>query len=703
MTTRIPKIGLKDDYYSDFGIKTIPGQTNDPGFPGVFPSRTNNPLAPVVRMPTPSNEASSNRVRVADNSKTNYVSPEDVGNFDLSISDKDRDYLARIVATEADHRYASSDPDTYNAMVAGIVDTVLNRVASPRFPNTVKAVANQKNQFSAINGPTGRGYTVWKDVAKVPDSIVTDSIRKAVDDWVDQRILGTPSSVGGGLHYANPNFSDEKNKAWIEGLTGPRVGTGVSLHYHGTAPGYRSKEASVTGLVKSANPAFSYDDGLGLTTSSGSFLGLAPLLNQKTVGSNVTRMLIGDIPLVVKKSVAPQGPQGRGSARPRNPAEQAAATVAETPAKAAPKEQPRQTAVLPSGKTVEVGRIYTVGGRDFIAGTNKDGVGTLTQAPKSIVDEASGKSAVGGAVREIAAKETVKTVKGAIEGAAAAAPGIAQGVADKAGELAGGVGKLFGDMFGGAAKTATTKPGVYGPLPAPKPLSFPAIIPALVTKKVATVGVNPDGSPKSGKVSIAKGSGGVAGLASGMRAADSVTYQRILKDTAPTPVKGKSSAIPQPGTTYENLVTEYRLFGGKEPPKSIAPQGPQGRGGKRGAKSLDYTYEPRRRSDSPNADSMSFGDLQAGFGRPVYDAPFDRGVVAPRVPARRPDTLRSPPVPSRRPSYSPVAAPSPAAAPAAPAPTAYQTTQFQQDRFQTTEGATMPSSMNNSRWTTGYA
>lgn len=40
-------------------------------------------------------------------------------------------------------------------------------------------------------------------------------------------------------------------------------------------------------------------------------------------------------------------------------------------------------------------------------------------------------------------------------------------------------------------------------------------------------------------------------------------------------------------------------------------------------------------------------------------------------------------------------------APASPGAT-YATTPFQEDRFQTTTGAGMPSSMNNSRWTTGY-
>ena len=65
-TDRVPRIGLPSDYYGNFGIRTIPNQTNDPGFPGLFPSKTMNPLTPVVRMPAPSNEAALQRARVAD-------------------------------------------------------------------------------------------------------------------------------------------------------------------------------------------------------------------------------------------------------------------------------------------------------------------------------------------------------------------------------------------------------------------------------------------------------------------------------------------------------------------------------------------------------------------------------------------------------------------------------------------------------------
>jgi hypothetical protein len=644
-----------------------------------------------------------------------------MADFDVSITDDDRDLLARIVATEADHRYASSDPDTYNAMVAGIVDTVLNRVASPSFPDTVEAVANQKNQFSAINGPKGRGYTVWKDVRKVPDSLVTSTVREAVNNWVDQRIMGTPSSVGGGLHYGNPNYSDEKNKAWIEALTGPRIGAGVSLHYHGTSPGYKPKEASVTGLVNNPNSSFAYENGLGLTTSSGKFLGLAPLLNQKKPGSNVTRSIIGDIPVIVRakpKATSPAtasnvnydelvntygwdsvqarvargesfldgGRTGKFKTETLYAAGAGGGGKGELTYTAPSKkgtqqtQQARQTATLPSGKTVEVGRIYTIAGQDFIGGV-KDGKGVLTPAPKSIIDEGSGKSAVGGIVRDVVAKETGKAVRTAVEGAVAAAPGVAKGVADSVGKAAGDIGALFGGVFGGQEKGTRA-------LPAPKPLSFPAIIPNLVTKKVNTVKINPlTGMPSTIPQSQIERSPAKTAAKQAIPQSQierSQSYQTILKMTAPVPVKGKSSAVPQPGVTYENLLREYQLFGGKEVPKTPAPQ----------KKSIPQSIIERTKAGPKTSPGVV-------IARPQYDVPFDRGVVSPKLPARRPDTVRSPSVPQKRPSYSPVSSPSPAAAPTPAAP-AYQTTQFQQDRFQTTEGATMPSSMNNSRWTTGY-
>lgn len=96
------------------------------------------------------------------------------------------------------------------------------------------------------------------------------------------------------------------------------------------------------------------------------------------------------------------------------------------------------------------------------------------------------------------------------------------------------------------------------------------------------------------------------------------------------------------------------------------------------------------------------------------------GMFAPDVAANDPwgDKLRGPSgsATAQRPGYAYGRPATAAPAPAKPAslletiasvfspPTAptYTTTPFQEDRFQTTTGAQMPSSMNNSRWTTGY-
>lgn len=165
----------------------------------------------------------------------------------VELSYADRDLINRVVATEADHSLAKSNPDAYFSQVAGIVDTILNRVASPEYPNTVADVVNQKNQFSAINGPTDRPYKVYGSAANVPDSVVPGPMRNMVGDYLNQRIDGRASSVGGNLNYANPKYSDEQNKPWIEALDGPRFGDGDSIHYHGTTKGSKPVEAVLTG------------------------------------------------------------------------------------------------------------------------------------------------------------------------------------------------------------------------------------------------------------------------------------------------------------------------------------------------------------------------------------------------------------------------------------------------------------------------
>lgn len=162
----------------------------------------------------------------------------------LAPGGEDRERIIRATATEAAHGLDNRNPNEYRRMVEAIADTILNRAASPQFPGTIKGVLDQKNQFSAINGPQ-RSYTVYGSVDNIPSSIVPAHMREILNKHLDERLAGKPSTVGGGTHYANPHFSDARNLGWISALEGPRIGQGNSVHYHGTAAGTTPVEAEL--------------------------------------------------------------------------------------------------------------------------------------------------------------------------------------------------------------------------------------------------------------------------------------------------------------------------------------------------------------------------------------------------------------------------------------------------------------------------
>jgi len=163
----------------------------------------------------------------------------------VNLDSKSLDQLERLVATEVDHRLAWTHPEDYAAQVKGVVDTVLNRVASGKWGDSIASVANAKNQFSAINGPKNKKYTVYGSVDSVPDSVVPPYMRNIVSSWVQERAMGAPDSVNGGLNYANPGYSDKKNLGWINALDGPKLGYGDSTHFHGTVKGLTPVRSTV--------------------------------------------------------------------------------------------------------------------------------------------------------------------------------------------------------------------------------------------------------------------------------------------------------------------------------------------------------------------------------------------------------------------------------------------------------------------------
>jgi len=145
----------------------------------------------------------------------------------LKMSPKDVVDLKKTAATEWNGRSTSQ--------LYGVVDTILNRQASGRWGRTVADVVNAKKQFSDVNGPVA-----WSQgrhsVDAIPSSRVSPRLSAMVDSYLAARERGRPSSIGDHLNYANPNGSSRRNQGWISRLDGPTLGSGTSIHRHGTTP-----------------------------------------------------------------------------------------------------------------------------------------------------------------------------------------------------------------------------------------------------------------------------------------------------------------------------------------------------------------------------------------------------------------------------------------------------------------------------------
>jgi len=123
------------------------------------------------------------------------LTPEDVLN------------LKKVVQTEWVPR---AGPD----QARGIIDTVLNRLASGHFGPTISAVVNQLRQFSGINGRPA-WHQGRHSVEEYPISNVSRGVDDLVEAYLAERANGAPSLVGTNLNYANPTESDPVNRPWI--------------------------------------------------------------------------------------------------------------------------------------------------------------------------------------------------------------------------------------------------------------------------------------------------------------------------------------------------------------------------------------------------------------------------------------------------------------------------------------------------------
>lgn len=106
---------------------------------------------------------------------------------DTSSRNNDLYLLARMITAEA-----RGEP--YSGQVA-VGAVILNRVASPSFPNTIAGVIYQKGAFSAL------------DDGQFDSVTITDSCRRAAQD-----ALNGSDPTGGALYYYNPAKTTNK---WI--------------------------------------------------------------------------------------------------------------------------------------------------------------------------------------------------------------------------------------------------------------------------------------------------------------------------------------------------------------------------------------------------------------------------------------------------------------------------------------------------------
>lgn len=145
--------------------------------------------------------------------------------------------LKKIASTEV---VASLQGTAFTSQTHGVVDTVLNRVASGKWGSTVAAVGNAPWQFSGINSNLKHAYG---SLEKMPAAHIKRKVALEVDRWLAARAAGTPSSVSNNMNYLNPLFSSQKSlKAWGWGVVkrakkaGYVYGAGIAKHYHATAP-----------------------------------------------------------------------------------------------------------------------------------------------------------------------------------------------------------------------------------------------------------------------------------------------------------------------------------------------------------------------------------------------------------------------------------------------------------------------------------
>jgi hypothetical protein len=158
----------------------------------------------------------------------------------IPVTDTDLDALMRVAKSEVGH-FGQYGEAQLRGGLAAVVDTVFNRVAHDKYPDTIQDVIDQPAQFSAINS-TGS----WTGLPQAPGSVA-----KIVTEHVRARAQGQTSELEGATHFLNPYISSESAmRQWGQHVKDNPVAiygsdANKDVHYHGFAPGATQPDSHV--------------------------------------------------------------------------------------------------------------------------------------------------------------------------------------------------------------------------------------------------------------------------------------------------------------------------------------------------------------------------------------------------------------------------------------------------------------------------
>jgi hypothetical protein len=163
----------------------------------------------------------------------------------ITINEDDIEALARTSMSEVGH-FARYGEKTLKGGVEAVIDTILNRVGHPSFPDAIDEVVNARFQFSAIGGPGG--VRTWRRLSRASDAVFDIATQHLAS-----RVSGSRSTVGGATHFLNPHLSSARAlSTWGNHVVANAVaswGHGRDIHYHGFAPGTAPPPAYTVALA----------------------------------------------------------------------------------------------------------------------------------------------------------------------------------------------------------------------------------------------------------------------------------------------------------------------------------------------------------------------------------------------------------------------------------------------------------------------